>query len=315
MRRSLLAPAAVTAALLGGALAPAGADAALVVLRGGDAGGAGRIEVGRDDGTGRRAIARGEDLLQSPNGRLVAYSTGGRVAVADVATRRVTTLTDGRPVAWRPDGTALAVDTGMRLVVTDLQGRLRRVGTCGEDGCGQAVFSPDGHQLAQVSGGRLAQVDIVITDLRTGAARRPRFSGRPTYTPLWGSTGLALALDAASRDAASRPVVSVWDGKAAGFRELRNRVGEPVAFGVGGLLVAVPRGLSGFEPVLVDPVSGSTRRPVGGGRRWQEVTDLRRDGRAVLVVDHGRAVQISVASGATRVLASGGVRYAEWSER
>jgi hypothetical protein len=313
-RRAGGAMAVLAAALAAGAVAPVGAGAALVVLRGGDPGGAGRIEVGRDDGSGRRAIARGQDPLLSPNGRLVAYTAGGRVLVADVRTRHVTALGDGRPLAWRPDGTALAVDTGMRLAVADLRGRMRGVARCGEDGCGQAVFSPDGHRLAQVSGGRLAPAALQVVDLRTGAVTRPAFSGQPVYAPIWGPPGLAVALDAASRDEASRPVVSMWDGRSRGFRALRGRLGEPVAFGIGGLLVGVPEGLRGFAPALVDPRSGATRRSFGR-RAYQGVVDLRPDGKAVLVVDHGRAVQLSVRSGARRVLATRRVRFAAWSSR
>jgi hypothetical protein len=43
--------------------------------------------------------------------------------------------------------------------------------------------------------------------------------------------------------------------------------------------------------------------------------DLRPDDKAVLVVDHGRAVQLSVRSGARRVLATRRVRFAAWSSR
>ena len=109
--------------------------------------------------------------------------------------------------------------------------------------------------------------------------------------------------------------MSIWDGRARGFRALRGRVGQPVAFGRAGLLVAVPHGLRGFAPVLVDPATGATRRAFGRRAVYQDVADLRRDGRAVLVVDHGRAIQLSVRSGARRVLATRRVRLAAWSAR
>lgn len=67
----------------------------------------------RADGTGAKELAAGSVAGWSPDGKSLAYTTGGQIALFDVAsgaTKKLQELPGGAStVKWSPDGTALAV--------------------------------------------------------------------------------------------------------------------------------------------------------------------------------------------------------------
>src|SRR5919201_1267159 len=94
----------------------------------------------RLDGSRRLRLTRGfhedEQPSWSPDGSRVAFTRDGRVAVLELASRRVRVLTTGRDPDWSPDG--------RRLVFAVVRGEREWLATIAPDGTRERALGPRG---------------------------------------------------------------------------------------------------------------------------------------------------------------------------
>lgn len=147
----------------------------------------------------------------SPDGTRVAFSTGGRIALADVRTGDVRVLTlgverrDGSP-AWSPDGRALvitsraAAESNADLHVLALpdapEGRLERRPLTVTPGLDEREpnFSPDGAFVVFVR-----EDSVVRLTLKDGRTKRLTSGMRRSHAPVFAPDGRLLYLWSADK--------------------------------------------------------------------------------------------------------------------
>lgn len=169
-----------------------------------------------------------EDPTLSPDGRLVAFSMGGRIGLVTVETHDVKFVTLGvdwkdQAPAWRPDGKALVVsarrgsgqNADLHLLMlgspagADVRRPLTRTDHMDET---SASYSPDGTSIAFVRGDnvyRLFPVDGSVRRLTGGfrLVRQARFLPSGRVLCLW-SQGKQFGIDAMDADGGNRETLS-----------------------------------------------------------------------------------------------------------
>lgn len=152
-------------------------------------------------GTTRRVAF--EDALEldpalSPDGARVAFTreVDGwlRIRIIDVATGRVTPLTDDtgshqRTPRWSPDGSRIAFYADLRIHIVELAtGRIETVAPReGAAWVAYPAWSPDGRELAYVESNT-----VVARDMASGAVRTITHGDEP-HTPAWSPDGRWIA--------------------------------------------------------------------------------------------------------------------------
>jgi len=157
----------------------------------------------------RKLDVAATELAFSPNGKVVATPTQGRIALWEVATgeRRCRLAGSSGAVAclvFSPDGRWLAAAGGEEVVrLWDVQtGELRRALTGHTDGIQALAFSPDGKRLASGS----ADQTVILWDVATGKPLR-RLEGHRGAVQ-----ALAFAADGKRLVSASEDTTAlVWD--------------------------------------------------------------------------------------------------------
>jgi Tol biopolymer transport system component len=141
-----------------------------------------------EDGAQRRltrGFAQDDQAAWSPDGRRIAFTRDGKVAVLDAASRRVRVLAPGRDPDWSPDGRRLvfAVFSPKREWLATISADRRHERALGPGGRGVLVarpaWSPDGKLIAYE-----ADAGLWVTD-PAGRHRRRIPTGGYADSPTW----------------------------------------------------------------------------------------------------------------------------------
>jgi Tol biopolymer transport system component len=294
-----------------------------------------------DAGGGRRHhLGNGTNPLLSPDGRLVAASSGAASVTAlsvfwasGGAPRRFFTAArvTARPVAFSPDSRYLAVvlastdpgsDAASGLAVIDT--RSDSVKLIAQGTIYGASFAPDQSDriayAAAPSTAVNANADIHITGAGGAGSRSLTHDGRSLY-PSWGPSGIAFARERLR--AGEEPAYQVWLMGADGSHpaQLTHLPVPPAMDGLapiasaatGGHLVAEYVGENTSQAWTIDLATGRAQRLGSGGPAITGAA-ISRDGASVLVdrgglfnaPSQGRIESIPFSGGAARVLAAHG---------
>ena len=132
---------------------------------------------GSIDGDGRRRLVRGHTPRWSPDGRTIAYLSGGDVRLVAARTgRRIRSLGPGAgAIDWSPDSRNLVFGHGYDVRIVSADGHRRRRLPWPHGLVGDVVFSPDGRRIALASQevrGDDARISIWTASLRGKDKRR-----------------------------------------------------------------------------------------------------------------------------------------------
>jgi Tol biopolymer transport system component len=228
-----------------------------------------------------RGAAQDEQGAWSPDGRRIAFTRDGKVAVLELRTRRVHVLTTGRDPDWSPDGRRLvfAVAEGGREWLATARADGSGVRALGPGGRGVLVarpsWSPDGKLIAFEAGSGMWLTDPA------GRRRRRIPTGGYGDSPSWTPDGRRITFTCSNDD---------WcevgrDGKH--FR--RHRGGTEPAWSPGGRLLAVTS-LDRFALRVIRPDGAVVRTlvrfphgPRDSGYGFEEEPDFSPDGRWLVV--------------------------------
>ncbi len=312
-------PTALTSLVLFAGSAPS-AGAALVYERPAS----GEIVAAADDGSAARVVARGRLPAVSPDGRRIAYVSGGSGSggairvVATLGGRSWPAVGAGRAIRsraaiWSPDGKRLLAsarreaDAYVVDVRTRTRSKLRFAGDLLD-----ASFSPDGRRvLVQRLRVALTSTDLLLIRL---SDRRRREIRRATL-PLWSRRRVAWRTsDEGGRygGAATYAAIVVGRTLTGSVRELLRgapSLGPPIAWSANGARLLVADHESGeARAVVIETSSGRAQTlPVAfdsGDADRSAIVDLSRDGQLVLGEAGGNVLAEDL-SGAVSVLAAG----------
>jgi Tol biopolymer transport system component len=159
------------------------------------------VLLGNADGSGQRILAKGGDpVVPSPDGRRIAFSSGGpgsAIVVTDAAARHAHVLgLVSDDLQWSPDGSALAYTTDDgRIHIYRPNGASEVVPVAHPKAHYGLSWSPDGRSLAYPSkrGIEIAAVGDGSTQLLV--------AGADLWRPAWSPTGARIAfLDSSDED-------------------------------------------------------------------------------------------------------------------
>jgi len=268
------------------------------------------VWVARDDGTGAHRLAFGGGPGISPDGRLVAYMSGGALMLVRATGGRARVLLRGDvgPLGFSPTGKQLAAilqipttrtNPGSDTFITiDLgRGRVHRIATAGVPELWQMGFSPDGTQVTYtgVPSANVTRYDIYRAPATGGRPVRLTYGGASMWS-VWGPSWIAFMRQGAPSPLDRIPKENLYlikpTGK--GLRRLTHvTIGKdqfgfvPLAWSANGRrLIAEFRGIGFSYIVTVDPRTGAVNyvgRPTAGNRGISGA-GLSRDGTTILGV-------------------------------
>jgi Tol biopolymer transport system component len=243
-----------------------------------------------DDGARRqltRGFAEDEQAAWSPDGRRLAFTRDGNVAVLDVTTRHVRVLASGRDPDWSPDGRRLVfgVFSQKREWLATISADGTRKRALGPGGRGVLVarpaWSPDGKLIAFEEG-----AGLWVTD-PAGRHRRRLPTGGYADSPSWSPDARRITFTCGG---------DTWcEVRRDGSHYRRHRGGGEPAWAPDGRFLAVTS-LNGHALLLARPGGGVVRtlvrfphgpRDIGYGE--EQEPDFSPDGRwLVLTRNAGR---------------------------
>ena len=239
----------------------------------------------RLDGTRRLRLTRGfaEDTQGSwsPDGKRIAFTRDGRVAVLSLATRRVRVLTRGYDPDWSPDGRRLVFavfDQGREWLATARAdgSAVRRLGPGGRGVLvARPAWSPDGKLIAYE-----ADAALWVTD-PAGRRRRRLPTGGYADSPSWSPDGSRITFTCSE---------DTWcEVRRDGTHFRRRRGGDEPSWSPDGRLLAVTS-FNAHALRLARPVGGVVRTlvryphgPRDAGYGEETEPDFSPDGRWLVV--------------------------------